>query len=80
MLPNKIISVADSLIWKLPYILDIVMQGELTVTNLFSCVARNFEDANEFILCLGCVSKRIFERNVEYIYRGTKNGNCNSTL
>lgn len=52
MLPNKIISIADSLIWKLPYILDIVMQGELTVTNLFSCVARNFEDANEFILCL----------------------------
>ena len=29
---------------------------------------------------LECVSKRIFERNVEYIYRGARNGNCNSTL
>ena len=29
---------------------------------------------------LGCVSKRIFERNVEYIYRGARNESCNSTL
>ncbi|MEA5047819.1 MAG: DUF2971 domain-containing protein [Eubacteriales bacterium] len=29
---------------------------------------------------LESVSKRINERNVEYIYRGARNGNCNSTL
>ncbi len=52
MLPNKIVSIADSLIWKLPYILDIVKQGEVTVDNLFSSVSHRFEDASEFILCM----------------------------
>jgi len=52
MLPNKIISIADSLIWKLPYILDVVKRGEITVDNLFSAVSQRFDDASEFILCL----------------------------
>lgn len=52
MLPNKIVSVADSLIWKLPYILDIVRQGEITVNSLFSSVSQRFDDASEFILCI----------------------------
>lgn len=52
MLPNKIVSIADSLIWKLPYILDVVRQGDATVDNLFSSVSQRFEDVSEFILCL----------------------------
>lgn len=52
MLPNKIVSIADSLIWKLPYIMDAVKEETLDVTKLFDKVSCYFEDASEFILCL----------------------------
>ncbi len=52
MLPNKIVNIADSLIWKLPYILDVVKKGEVTVSSLYDAVSQKYEDASEFILCL----------------------------
>ena len=52
LLPSKIISVADSLIWKLPYIIDIVKKGDIAVEELFTSLIHRFEDVSEFILCL----------------------------
>lgn len=52
MLPNKIISVSDSIIWKLPYILEVIKQGEISTINLYSAVSQRFTDVSEFILCL----------------------------
>ena len=52
MLPNKIVSIADSLIWKLPYILVVIKQGEISVESLYETVSQRFEDTSEFILCL----------------------------
>lgn len=70
MLPNKIISVADSLIWKLPYIIDIVKKGDIAVEELFSSVMHRFEDASEFILCLDALyllDRIEFDDNAEVI-------------
>lgn len=52
MLPNKVVSIADSVIWKMPYILDEVKRTDISVEALYEIVCSKFDDISEFILCL----------------------------
>lgn len=52
MLPNKVVSIQESILWKLPYILDELKRGNLGALELFEKVSANFEDVNEFLMSL----------------------------
>lgn len=52
MLPNKVISISESIIWKLPYMLDELAKEDLGVAALYEKVISKFDDINEFLLSL----------------------------
>lgn len=52
MLPNKILDIQDSIIWKLPYILDVLVQTDYGVRDLYLKMEDKFEDISEFLVAL----------------------------
>lgn len=52
MLPNKILDIQDSIIWKLPYILDVLVQTDYGVKDLYLKMEDKFEDISEFLVAL----------------------------
>jgi len=52
MLPNKVINVDESVIWKLPIIIDELKKADQSVETLFKKVGKKFRNINEFIFCL----------------------------
>jgi hypothetical protein len=52
MFPNKVISVSESIIWKSTYVLRMLQERDLTIPYLWMKISREFEDINQFILCV----------------------------
>ncbi|PWR72552.1 ABC-three component system middle component 7 [Methanospirillum lacunae] len=52
MFPNKVISVKESVIWKLPYIIEELNKAELNINVLYDITESKFTNINEFIFCL----------------------------
>lgn len=52
MFPSKVISIQDSLIWKLPIVLRILENENFTIENLLIETRPEFDDIDEFILAI----------------------------
>jgi hypothetical protein len=52
MFPNKVISVSESIIWKSTYVLKMLQEKDLTISYLWMKTSHEFEDINQFILCM----------------------------
>jgi hypothetical protein len=52
MFPNKVISVSESIIWKSTHVLKMLQESDLTIPYLWMKTSREFEDINQFILCM----------------------------
>jgi hypothetical protein len=52
MFPNKVISISESIIWKLPDILEILEKQSCSVEELWEQVSTRIEDVDLFIICL----------------------------
>ncbi len=52
MLPSKVVPLADSVLLKLPDILDKLEQSVLSISELYQLVRNAFQDINEFIFAL----------------------------
>jgi superfamily I DNA and/or RNA helicase len=52
MLPNKVISVKDSILWKLIKVVDALKSKSMLVLSLWEKASSEFEDINQFIFCL----------------------------
>lgn len=52
MLPNKVTRVEDSILWKLPYILDELNLSDMEIVTLFDKLNKKFNNVNEYIFCL----------------------------
>lgn len=54
-LPNKVISYEDSVLSKLPIILDVVSDKDLSLLELFDNTKQHFFDTSEFIDAIDCL-------------------------
>lgn len=54
-LPNKVISYEDSVLSKLPVILDVVSDKDLSLLELFDNTKQHFFDTSEFIDAIDCL-------------------------
>jgi hypothetical protein len=52
MFPNKVISISESIIWKLTYILETLNEKDYSIEKLWGQVSTKFEDINQFIIGL----------------------------
>lgn len=51
MLPSKVVSIEDSILWKLPYIIEALKKCD-TLPELYSQVINKVHDINEFLFSL----------------------------
>lgn len=63
MLPNKVISISESIIWRFPIIIDELKKENLRVDDLWEKLSTKFEDVNQFIMCLDAL---FILNNLEY--------------
>lgn len=52
MLPSKVVPLADSVLLKLPDILDKLNHTTVSISELYESVRKTFSDINEFIFAL----------------------------
>ncbi|MDR2407715.1 MAG: hypothetical protein LBE13_06355 [Bacteroidales bacterium] len=52
MFPNKVISVKESILWKLVKIIEILNSHSMLIITLWGKVSHHFDDINQFIFCL----------------------------
>ena len=52
MLPNKVLPVAESILPKLPLILDKLRENNYSILSLYEDTQEKFNDVNEFIFAL----------------------------
>lgn len=52
MFPSKVTSVLDSVLWKLPVIIEALAEGDCIAEELYPKVMAKFEDVNEFIVSI----------------------------
>lgn len=53
MLPNKVVSFPESIIWYFPDILEVVSQTEMTIESLWELFESKIQDINLFLSCIG---------------------------
>lgn len=52
MLPNKVVSFPESIIWYFPDILEVVSQTEMTIESLWELFESKIQDINLFLSCI----------------------------
>ena len=52
MLPNKVVTLPESLIWYFPDILEAVSECDIGVEDLWGKMKSKIDDINTFLLCL----------------------------
>lgn len=51
MLPNKIVSIKNSILWKLPDTIKVVKECN-NIIDVYNVLDNQFDDVNDFILCI----------------------------
>lgn len=51
MLPNKVISIKDSILWKLPDVIKVIKESN-NLVDVYYALENVFEDMNDFLLCI----------------------------
>lgn len=70
MLPNKVVSLSESIIWYFPDILEPLLQDSMKINDLWDLLKDKIQDINAFLYCLDAlyVLKKIqFNKGSEMI-------------
>lgn len=73
MLPNKVVSLSESIIWYFPDILEPLLQDSMKINDLWDLLKAKIQDINTFLYCLDAlyVLERIQFNNesemIEYV-------------
>lgn len=51
MLPNKVVSIKNSILWKLPDTIKAVKESN-NIMDVYNVLDNQFDDVNDFILCI----------------------------
>ena len=52
MLPNKVVSLSESIIWYFPDILEPLLQDSMKIIDLWDLLKAKIQDINTFLYCL----------------------------